>query len=397
MKDLVDKIKSIGNCHNCGGHYTFNGTCFYCKHKNEELSNLLLKIKEIIEKNKNVNFINDIDNQLFRLKYYEEINEYLKSKEYYKLLKDKEIELYKKIVESSSICLNDEESKLVQFLSVNSMNPQCKKTFGIYVILSNYAQKNKYSKSDFIETIKSTFTEMMKQYAYITKFNINSNINDNILGNESFIKKGKMNIGIINIKSEEIDTLYNSESILPLQTIFHEYYHLVQESLLKEANLFNRDALCQIEDFVLSAYLDGYYHSNYIAISFENDAELASAKDLMNLLKSFKINIKEKDLKEMQNIIKNSEVFQNKIPYRIYNNKIYTLDNLFDNYINTTDKADKIFEIYPQLKYIYEFVAGKYYRKTQERINEIEKIYTKMNMIEKQAEQYMNEIQSHIK
>ena len=90
MKELVDKVLKLSKCDNCGGHYTMDGTCFFCRVKNEELAQLLSEVKKRVEENLNVRGLNDIDNQLFRLKGFAEVDAYLKKKDYYKVLESKE-------------------------------------------------------------------------------------------------------------------------------------------------------------------------------------------------------------------------------------------------------------------------------------------------------------------
>ena len=400
MKELVDKIKKIGNCRNCGGEYDVNGVCHFCNSENKEIQNLFSELNKYINNNKQTG-INNVDNQLFRLKYYKEINKYLLSKNYYKLLKAMEDELFNKI--NSALELSKEELDLVQFLSVNSLDSSHKKLFGLYIILCNYDDKYKCKKEDFFDTVKCMTIEYMKDWTYIPKLEFKDEINEgcaSTLGAQVFTKKNKTNFCNIVIKNEEIETLYNKESIIPLQIIFHELTHLIQESTLIEAHTLDKKVLIQIEDFVLSRFIDKeyYYNQNYSSISFETAAELISINNLINLLTKYNIKLKETDLSKLNKKAFISESLFNNTE-RMYKEKKYNIDDLFDTFIQTTDRIEEIFDTYPQLKYIYENRDGKYYRKPQSRIDVITYLHSESgaDLNQSQIIAYRNEIENRRK
>ena len=405
MKELVDKIINIGNCSSCGGEYSIHGICAYCNKKNNELEELFNKIIEII-KNNNAKEINEVDNQLFRLKYYKEINEYLLSKNYYKLLKVKEDELINKIYNDKNYNLSDEESKLVQFFSVNSLNREYRKSFGLYVILSNFVKKSKYSKEEFLESLNSYVLSIMSEHTYIPKFIVenfsNTQSNKELLGSQSFVKHDNINESVIKVSDTEIDKLYNGESILPLQTIYHEYIHLMQAANLKEAQVFNKEALYQIEDFLLTKMIGkkDYYDVNYAHITFESEAEISSISMIKTLIDSFNIKLNDLDNKELETNLFYAMMSQNdKDKIREYDGKRYNLDILFDMFMLGTNKYKEAFEMYLQLLYIYEFKDGRYYRKPKETIDKIVEVFsvTGADLNNFQINMYKNNVEKHSK
>jgi hypothetical protein len=376
MKKLIDEINRIGNCSNCNGHYKMDGTCFFCGSKNEELASLLSEVKSKMQENENIIGLNDIDNQLLRIKHIEEVDNYLKRKHYYKLFEGKENDLINRIKNSQSLTLDEEDIKLVQLLSTSSLNPDNRMAFGLYTILCNYAGKYKYDKLDFTETVKSLFIDLMKKYTNSPRLVISDIKSKNcgeVLGLQSFLKGKKSNVSTITISQSEIDLLYIGESIMPLQTFFHEYFHLIQESSLIETGVMNRYALNEIEDFVLSKMLprEKYYESNYDSVSFENDAQVVSIMNVLDLLKRYSVPLKENDSRQMSTdfLYANSKLDGTQV--RTYEGRQYVLDDLFDNFMKSTDKAKEIMDKYPQLRSIYVEVEGKYHRKPKETVDSI--------------------------
>ena len=221
----------------------------------------------------------------------------------------------------------------------------------MYTILSNYVGKNRHNKDDFIDTVKKTFTELMAEYTYHPELVISdikpSNCRE-VLGQQRFQKKGKTNRCRISISKSELEKLYSGESIIPLQTFFHEYFHLIQESSLIGAGVLNRYALNEIEDFILARYMpsEDFYDINYDAISFENDAQVVSCLNVLDLLKRFDIQLKDEDSIQMGEMFQYSN-YRLSIPQRrTYKGQTYDIDSLFKMFIQSTGSIEEILRLF---------------------------------------------------
>jgi hypothetical protein len=124
----------------------------------------------------------------------------------------------------------------------------------------------------------------------------------------------------------------------------------------------------EMKDFILSEYLPNYYDRNYSNLSFELDAELIANQTLLSYLDDWKVAVPnrmqiEKTINEYQDKYKNYNT-------RIYANKEYNLDELFDTFFMNLDNKNKeiIMNEYPQLKVMYGFDGKDYYKQEESAI-----------------------------
>lgn len=366
MNNLVNSIIKKTKCVICGGPYK-NGECMYCGNIDKDVVDQIEKLTDII--NQIDTFDLDLLKEIFKVKdLSDKIDNILKEKNIYDVLNKKEDELVEKITTQGY--LDDESSKYIQFFSVNASNIDKRIFFSTYVIMSNVIKKNHYEKEDYEDTIKSFATSFMNKQAFNAEFKIvdfNEENCEKFLGTHEYNGNKDFNTSIISIDRDELDKMYEGKSLNGLETIFHELTHLSQNTVIKAAEANNTSIMHMVKDFVLSSYLPEYYNINYTNISFEIDAELSANKMVLAYLDDWEVNVPNRFLIE-KTIIDYQERFMKNT--RIYNNKKYDLDELFDKFFMSLDNKikDKIISEYPQINILYSFDGKEYHKRNNELI-----------------------------
>lgn len=145
-----------------------------------------------------------------------------------------------------------------------------------------------------------------------------------------------------------------------LLTIFHEIRHAIQDISIKNSSYTNYMVIKMIKDTLLSEYMYNIeYDINYPKLKIEYDAYDMELIYVYRYLKLIKVD--KKTLELIKTKIKTNKFFNsfNNTDNRVMDYKLLPLDIIFDIYIKDiiefykNEYQEDIFEIYPQLKYIY--------------------------------------------
>ena len=100
---------------------------------------------------------------------------------------------------------------------------------------------------------------------------------------------------------------------------------------------------------------------------------------LAELLNKYNISLNNNDFLDIKENISTLETNKHMKKYRMYNGKIYALDDLFDIFVNVTKNVNAILDKYPQLVCIYSYKDGKLCRRDEETIKEFINAYSHAN------------------
>ena len=96
----------------------------------------------------------------------------------------------------------------------------------------------------------------------------------------------KLNFSFIKEMLECSNLEENPEVMHIIDTLFHEARHVIQFRSMEKDNM-DEEIYEQYKEDIIRNILTGYYKKNYIGVTFEKDARVEGAKQLVELLKKY--------------------------------------------------------------------------------------------------------------
>lgn len=361
--EVCKRIKALSVCSSCGGKYK-QDVCIYCQTKNNELTELIFKLNNLVNNFRNqvklsyIIGVNILFNYLYSINSFEiySVNKLLLDANYHIVLENNFQNIIKKINEGATLKTSDYE-----FLSFFLINNQFKDDIKLYVtntLIKGIANREYVPDVDSLNDLVKIFVEESVKNVIGLK-----GAKCKIVEYEKEKIGGSTIFGTILVNRNQINHLVQGNITYLFNTLFHEMIHVLQYQRRKNGNISTYDML-QIKDCILSELNRDYYENNYYLLSTENQAFLNEGKETLSYMS--KLGIKPSE-KEIEDINKNHE-FHRKIygvTTRLWNGKPCDIETLFDSVIFDNPK---ILAQYPQLSLEYVVENNVVRRKTTEEL-----------------------------
>ena len=205
-------------------------------------------------------------------------------------------------------------------------------------------------------------------------------------------EKGIYHNGIITISNSHLKDFVANPALNYedyLETLFHEFTHLVQETNYRADRMFTYNEIKMLEDHLLFETLNSRFgRNNYNNLSYELDAREMSKIMVRRYNKRLGLKGKKDSYKEIRNDKKANRTdlrkMEGKKPHILgLDIKLVPVDYLFDEFIENIinihkgDFAEDIFEKYPILNLMYDKDGRRY--TTLELLKQREEIQSKLS------------------
>ena len=212
-----------------------------------------------------------------------ELDEYLKSKDYYNKYLDNNDNLYKDAVVK---LLNDEYDIDENLLEELGTSKAFLDNYELFVDKFMTSDDKEYQNKLMIPLVRGLVEKQKEKYnlKFQTIFTTDM-INNTNLGHYN---KANKELYINPMYMECFDNK-KAAFALAIETVYHETRHAYQEQVLKESDELSYDNLVMAMDSILSetAY-SSYYKDNYKHVSFERDARDSAYVDTMTYFDKYK-------------------------------------------------------------------------------------------------------------
>ncbi len=353
LKPIIENIRKIGRCPNCGGIY-LNSNCMYCCSINKELkqniNNLEIIIKRLLYCLSNLPLKKVSINKLFNLLY--SLKDDKISCINYILEKYNYINTYNRFIKhilSRLPILNNqltdlEINSLETLIFRNEDNESLNDVYNFFIYNALLEMQN-VSYECFVKVIKQFTENLMKSYYPNPKCIIKSSFDFEVAGS-SFLDT-------IKILEKDIKELYYNGNPSIIFTIFHELIHSKQWKEIFETRNYisNPYAIKELKDFLLVSASDNYKNENYCYLSYEHEANYIGLQMYKEYLEKLGFKINEENYNEELNKLR-IKIDDNK---RYINGEERTLDEIFNYFIMY---RAYILDKYPQIRYLYKVKNG---------------------------------------
>lgn len=387
--NVCKNIKSISKCRSCGGSIK-QDTCIFCGTKNNELTELISKLKNLISDFRNqpslsnTTRVNDLFNYLYSINSLEipSVNQLLSDVNYHKLLEEQFQGITKKINNGDK--LSKEDYDFLCFFLINNQFKDSLKLGVVNVLIKGIAKKECSFDIDALEEIVRIFVEesiknvmgLKYPHCQIVEYN-----NERTCGSALY--------GNIFISKAQIKHLVEGKLTYLLRTLFHEMIHVRQYQRRKDRYISIYDMIL-LKDKILSDASRKFYDDNYFLLSIENQAFMNESKETLDYLEKLEITPSKE---ELDDINKDYEYHKNfcGATIRIWENVPCELDTLFDKSIYN---SPSVLNQYPQLTLEYIIDGNLVRRKNKKEIESEYKDYLEgrlqLNGNPKEIEDYFN-------
>lgn len=387
--NVCKKIKSISKCSACGGSIK-QDTCIFCGTKNNELTELISRLDNLINSFRsqvdisNIIVTNNLFNHLYSINDLEiqSVNQLLSVVNYHNLLEEQFQGITKKINNGDK--LSKEDYDFLCFFLINNQFKDSLKLGVVNVLIKGIAKKECSFDIDALEEIVRIFVEesiknvmgLKYPHCQIVEYN-----NERTCGSALY--------GNIFISKAQIKHLVEGKLTYLLRTLFHEMIHVRQYQRRKDRYISIYDMIL-LKDKILSDASRKFYDDNYFLLSIENQAFMNESKETLDYLEKLEITPSKE---ELDDINKDYEYHKNfcGATIRIWENVPCELDTLFDKSIYN---SPSVLNQYPQLTLEYIIDGNLVRRKNKKEIESEYKDYLEgrlqLNGNPKEIEDYFN-------
>ena len=365
--NICKKIKSISKCSKCGGSYKLD-TCIYCGTKNGKLTELISKLDDLIDEFRNqvdisnIIIINNFFNHLYSINDFEipSVNQLLVDVNYTKLLEE-HIQFIRKKINSENKLTQEDYDFLCFFLINNQFKDDMKLGVSNLLIKGISKKECSFDINSLEEIVKIFVEEAIKNviglkytHCKIVEYNDKRTCGSALYGN-------------VFVSKDQIKHLGEGKTTYLLRVLFHEMIHVRQFQRRKDRCISINDMLL-LKDKILSDVSRKFYDDNYYLLSIENQAYMNEGKETLSYMDKLGITPSKEELDDMDKDYEYHKNFSG-VTSRVWEDKIWELDLLFDSYIYSNHK---MLDKYPQLYLEYSIEDNRVRKKN---IKEIESEY----------------------
>ena len=394
--NVCKKIKNISKCNCCGGPYK-QDTCIYCGTKNNELTELISRLDNLINSFRsqvdisNIIVTNNLFNHLYSINDLEiqSVNQLLSDVNYHKLLEEQFQGIIQKINVGSKLLQEDYD--FLYFFLINNQFKDKMKLGVTNVLIKGIVNKECNFDISSLEEIVKTFVEegiknvigLKYTHCKIVEYNDKRTCGSALYGN-------------IYVNKAQIRHLADGKITYLLRTIFHEMIHVRQYQRRKDAYISTYDMIL-LKDNILSDANRKYYDDNYYLLSIENQSFLNQGKETLDYIDNLGISPSKEELDDMNKDYERHRKFYG-VTTRLWDDKPYDLEFLFDNYVFNNPG---VLKQYPQLSLEYIIEENVVRRKNKKEIESEYNDYLdgrlQLNGDPKEIEEYFNILLSRTK
>lgn len=394
--NVCKKIKNISKCNCCSGPYK-QDTCIYCGTKNNELTELISRLDNLINSFRsqvdisNIIVTNNLFNHLYSINEFEiqSANKLLLDVGYHKLLDTNFQNIIKNVNDGNK--LTKEDYDFLCFFLINCPIKSDMKLAIVSILIKGIANKDCNFDINDLEEIVKIFTEEAIKNVIGLKYT-----RCEIIEYKDKDTCGSAIHGNIFVSKEEIKKLTEGKITYLLRTIFHEMIHVRQYQRRKDAYISTYDMIL-LKDNILSDANRKYYDDNYYLLSIENQSFLNEGKETLDYIDNLGISPSKEELDDMNKDYERHRKFYG-VTTRLWEDKPYDLEFLFDNYVFNNPG---VLKQYPQLslEYIIEenIVRRKNKKEIESEYNDYLDGRLQLNGDPKEIEEYFNILLSRTK